>query len=341
MERDVNNETNKISIIIPCYNEETLICRCLDSILQQTVGITNLEIICVDDCSTDGTRAVLQDYEQHYPDTIMLVLLDENGKQGRARNIGMTYASGEYVTFVDADDFIDPRMLEEMLACARQSGCEIVECGYQLFKDEVTEDAEEGEALQFHLDNSEEKRNYLLRCGCKMGPCGRLYRREFLLVNNIKFPERTYMEDVYFSCQCMLHLKIFVYLPRTYYFYYFNEQGSVHSVKTGSYYINGQEMMNKGTELLRAHHWYDDCMQEYAFCHFLHAFVNPMARMMGEMHLFSYETYQMLKRDLLTYFPEIVTNKYAAGSEGITFICLQLASHDFTEKQLREILTEE
>lgn len=82
---------NKISIIIPCYNVEKYIDRCLESIEKQTIGIETLEIICLDDKSVDGTLDKLHEWEKRYPDNIVVVELPDNGRQGCARNIGLSY----------------------------------------------------------------------------------------------------------------------------------------------------------------------------------------------------------------------------------------------------------
>ena len=89
----------KVSIIIPCYNVERWIDRCMTSIAVQTMGIDDLEIICIDDASTDGTWKHLQKWEQSFPENVLLIRLEENRRQGAARNIGLQYASAEWISF--------------------------------------------------------------------------------------------------------------------------------------------------------------------------------------------------------------------------------------------------
>lgn len=86
--------TKKISVIVPCFNVESTIDRCLESIVKQTVGINSLEIILVNDASIDGTFAKLCEWEGKYPDSIMVINCKGNKRPGGARNIGMEYASG-------------------------------------------------------------------------------------------------------------------------------------------------------------------------------------------------------------------------------------------------------
>jgi glycosyltransferase involved in cell wall biosynthesis len=96
--------SDKVSVIIPCYNVEKYIERCLESLERQTIGIGHMEIICVDDASSDGTEDILRSWEKKYPGSIKVVLSERNNRQGAARNIGMQYASGDWVSFVDSDD---------------------------------------------------------------------------------------------------------------------------------------------------------------------------------------------------------------------------------------------
>ena len=92
-----------VSVIIPCYNVESYIDRCLASITVQTIGMENLELICVDDASADGTWNRLLLWEQLYPEQVILIRQEVNRRQGAARNLGLQYASADWVSFVDAE----------------------------------------------------------------------------------------------------------------------------------------------------------------------------------------------------------------------------------------------
>ena len=105
---------SKVSIIIPCYNVSEYIDRCLESITVQTIGVDNLEIICVDDASTDDTWDKLQQWEQRFPEQIILIHCKTNGRQGTARNIGLEYASSPWISFIDSDDWIEPDYFEKL-----------------------------------------------------------------------------------------------------------------------------------------------------------------------------------------------------------------------------------
>lgn len=110
----------KISVIVPCYNCAEYVSNCINSILNQTIGFENIELLLIDDASTDNTSDILKKYEERYPDNIGVILCEKNGRQGTARNIGLQYASGEYVSFVDSDDWIRSDMYERLLFIMRR-----------------------------------------------------------------------------------------------------------------------------------------------------------------------------------------------------------------------------
>lgn len=116
-----------ISIIIPVYNQEKYLSRCLDSILAQT--FTDFEVVCVNDHSTDNTENILKEYVKK---DSRIKTFDDPGKGAAdARNFGIEKASGEYVGFVDSDDFIQPQMYEFLLRAITENNCDMVACGYE------------------------------------------------------------------------------------------------------------------------------------------------------------------------------------------------------------------
>ena len=104
----------RLSLILPCYNVENYIGACLDSLFRQDIPISEYEVICVNDCSTDNTKQVILDYIQKYP-TIHLINHEINQTVGGARNTGLAAAQGSYVWFVDPDDMIVDNTLRELL----------------------------------------------------------------------------------------------------------------------------------------------------------------------------------------------------------------------------------
>ncbi len=113
-------ENTSLSVIVPVYNVEKYLGTCIESLLAQTYD--NLQIILVNDCSPDGSLGILRDYENRYPDKITVIDSKENLRQGGARNLGIKSSQSEYVGFVDADDFVHPRMYEVLMKEALENG---------------------------------------------------------------------------------------------------------------------------------------------------------------------------------------------------------------------------
>ena len=190
----------KVSVIIPVYNVEEYLAECLDSVISQTEK--DIEIICVEDCSTDSSLAVLQEYAKK-DDRIVVIQNEENFGQSVARNKGLIASKGEYILFVDSDDFIEPNLLEETLKYANDVDMVFFDLKKYDIKQNYTKNdislLPTGEffANEYYLNAL--SGNYL-----DFGPCTKLYKRGFLVENNIRFPEDIIYEDVLFNFYCMI-----------------------------------------------------------------------------------------------------------------------------------------
>lgn len=128
------NINPKISIVIPIYNTVRYLRKCLSSVCEQTYR--NLEIIGVDDGSTDGSREILQEFADG--DSRVIAIYKENGGESSARNAGLQCCTGDYIGFMDCDDWIERDMYELLLKCAEQSSVDVVACGYSLDTDTIS-----------------------------------------------------------------------------------------------------------------------------------------------------------------------------------------------------------
>ena len=221
----------KISVIIPCYNVEKYIDRCLASVVGQTVGLDKLEIICVNDASTDGTWQKLSDWESKYPQNILLVDCAQNGKLGRARNIGLTHASGDYVAFLDADDWMEPDSYEKLYRVIRDYQCDIA--AFQFVRDDgvrnVWERQKRRESEDFCLDltDDEERKKVLATALMDNGCTDKMYTRAFIVQNNLQFPQGCAYEDIYWGVLVQLCAGRVYFLNEKLYHYYINPDSIV------------------------------------------------------------------------------------------------------------------
>ena len=128
------NGKDKISVIIPCYNVQKYIMRCFDSIYSQTYGFENLEVILIDDLSTDNTWSILESLQRKYPENVISLKIQKKGKCGGTRNLGMDICTGKYITFVDADDYVHPDMLRVLHDRMTEDDYDVAQCGVSCFK---------------------------------------------------------------------------------------------------------------------------------------------------------------------------------------------------------------
>lgn len=197
-----------VSVIVPTYNVEKYIKECLDSLLSQTYK--NFEIICVDDGSDDETITIIKNYMKK-DSRIQLLEMPHCGKAGVMRNVGIEKAVGEYCLFLDADDFFEPELISHALKRIREDHADIclfdarlyfdktktfIDVGNMLKKEYVPEKVSfEGKAFPYILNIS---------TGC---PWTKLFRRSFIIENQLEFMPLYRSNDLYFVCMAMVLAK--------------------------------------------------------------------------------------------------------------------------------------
>ncbi|MEG1946221.1 MAG: glycosyltransferase [Lachnospiraceae bacterium] len=209
----------KISVIIPCYNVERYVQQCLESVLYQTIGMENLEIIAINDASTDGTLEILLDYEKQNTEHMTVINLPKNQKQGTARNIGMQYAKGDYIGFVDSDDWIEPQMYEKLYEKAVLYDCDLVSCG-------LLRDYTDGRSMSFggeiegvvKRDKNVLEGNTLIETQ-EGSIVTKIFKKSLILDHELWFPEKIYYEDNYWYPIVLLYIRNY-YLINQYYYHY-------------------------------------------------------------------------------------------------------------------------
>lgn len=182
-----------LSVIIPVYNVAPYLTKCLDSVLSQTYR--NLEIIIVDDGSTDDSKRICDEYQKENKQIVTFHV--EHGGTSRARNLGLHYARGEYIGFVDGDDYLDLDMYEDMLLEMEDSTVDIVTCGrYVSFPDEkhMRDRLGYSSAKRIRINNQEAIEELLKCIRFSFSVCDKVFRRK--LFDNVIFPEGRTCEDV-------------------------------------------------------------------------------------------------------------------------------------------------
>lgn len=174
----------KISVIVPVYNTEKYLSKCINSLVNQT--LKDIEIIFIDDGSTDNSKNIIQEYAKN--DKRIKYFYKENGGQATARNLGLEKAIGEYILFIDSDDFIDKNMLNIMYNIAKSNNLDIVYSDYYIYYSEDNKKIEKSVKIKTNNDII----NYILSAP---SPCNKLFRRDFLIEQRFKFPEGIIYED--------------------------------------------------------------------------------------------------------------------------------------------------
>lgn len=200
----------KISVIVPIYKVEKYLCRCVDSILNQT--FTDFELILVDDGSPDNCGKICDEYESK--DSRIHVIHKENGGLSDARNAGLDYATGQYIIFVDSDDFIESDLLEKAYNTIRK-GYDIVSYGFNVIgvDGNISAIAHSEAGKEFRFEKQADYLNFILKIfinyGVGWAAWSRIYRRDIIQKYNIRFEDNSkiFAEDMYFNLCYLAHIK--------------------------------------------------------------------------------------------------------------------------------------
>ncbi len=206
--------TPKVSVIIPVYNVQDYLRECLDSVVNQTVR--EIEIICVNDGSTDNSGAILEEYATK--DSRFVVVHQENAGQSVARNRGLDLARGEFISFLDSDDFWERNLLEKTLQVMENPEIDIVMFFFQTFGENPWE-SQRGVLAHHKPTYSEtwEKINAIMSMYYVVW--NQLYRRDFLMKYEIRFLEGCLYEDNHFSVKSVYYCRNIAILPERLYHY--------------------------------------------------------------------------------------------------------------------------
>lgn len=220
----------KLSIIVPVYNmaSEQKLNQCIDSLLAQTVA--DYEIIAVDDASTDDSLMILRRYEQEYPERVRVIAGEQNHRQGGAKNRGLKIAGGEWVGFIDSDDWITPDMYEKLLKRAEETGADVVGCDYSLVEEYTMQPGQivvNNTTEQTGILDTRKHKKLLLRSGSMVV---KIYRRQVLTENQLDFPEDIFYEDNCASPLWSLYFKQFERVEEPLYFYRTLQSSTTHHV---------------------------------------------------------------------------------------------------------------
>lgn len=239
----------KLSVIIPCYNVEQYLDRCLDSVTHQSYD--NLEIILIDDGSTDNTGELCDKWSKQ--DSRIKVIHKNNEGLGLARNSGLKVATGNYIAFVDSDDYIDMTMYEKLMNKALVKEADIVYCGHykQLNNGSLLQRCDFLEEITFEKESLIELSQGFFK-PTKLNPnmlvmsvWHAVYRRQ-IIKHNFYSEREVGSEDIHFQVCAVLNANRIVFIPDSLYVYCYNGESLSHSFNFAKYdrYKNLNEILN-------------------------------------------------------------------------------------------------
>lgn len=334
-----------ISIIIPCYNCENYIDRCLTSIVSQDFPLEDFEVICVDDASTDNTWNKLLEWDEKYPSLFKLLKQNENTRQGGARNLAFKYAEGKYITYIDSDDWVEKNYLSILYRGITDYNCEIsmvmlaedTSTSLSYFSEDklktdkqnrmLTMDSIEKHGLLYHLQIL---KNY---------PCGKLIRKSFLEENNIYFPSNLAYEDHFWGGLLQLYVSDVYIIEENLYHYYVNSQSTINCSGAGHHIdlltvqiMFLEEVKNRG--LYNKHH--EEIDFEFLFAGYL-ALLKLNITKFEEI---SYSTFLLTRAITLSYVPNYKFNKYYLDNSLSNYhkLLLQTLDNELNRNEFNELI---
>ena len=226
----------KVSIIVPIYNVEKYLRCCVDSLLNQT--LTDIEIILVDDESPDNCPVICDEYTKQ--DHRIKVIHKKNGGQGFARNSGLEIANGEYIAFVDADDYVETMMYQKLYELATETKADAAYCSFQRFNDNGDTWMETSILVEKRLQTEEEVRGLILDMvanppesvndqDIQCSVWSALYRHDIIRKYRLRFMSERELyggEDLLFNIDFLLHASFVIITPDVFYNYRFRAEST-------------------------------------------------------------------------------------------------------------------
>ena len=299
----------KLSIIVPVFNmaADGKLNYCLDSLINQT--ISDYEIIAVDDCSTDNSLDILKEYERKYPEKFIAVHSPVNKHQGGAKNIGLKMAKGEWIGFIDSDDWIVPDFYERLIGKAEETGADLVGCDYCLTDEQSMKGGQivhNNKPEQAGVLDGEKRKSLILDGGSLVV---KIYKREMILNNELFFPEDIFYEDNALGNSYLILANHFEYIPEPLYYYYQHNTSTVHTIspKRCEDRMEAARLMIKDAERFG---YFEKYYRELEFSFTVLHYVNTLFTYMMGVKPVKYSFVKKIGDEIKQYFPDFQSNPY-------------------------------
>lgn len=309
-----------ISVVIPVYNVEKYLQSCINSLINQTK--TNMELIFVNDASSDNSLLILQENQRKYPNFIKIIDSKVNLKQGGARNLGIQAANGEYIGFCDSDDFVAPDMYENLYNAVRDKKSDAAFIMMTTVSDECD--------IRSVLKDQNDRRLFIqwndkvLQCSDKTltdadrmnlivypvgGVMAGIWKKQIIIENQIFFPKGLRYEDNYWSVIIKCYLKQVSFVEKIGYFYRMNPDSTIHAMNQFYHYdrIVIEKMLLKKAEEINLLERFQDAFEYIYINRYAFSTYNVLLQ---RFTVFDDSTARRLFIDLMNTFPNWRKNYY-------------------------------
>lgn len=302
----------KISIIVPVYNmaADGKLNFCLDSLVNQTID--NYEIIAVDDASTDNSLEILEQYKEKYPEKFRVYSYPDNRHQGGARNEGLRHAFGDWIAFIDSDDWVSPDYYEKLVEKGEETGADMVGSHYTITNEHsfVVNKVCQSNTPDQTGEIDTEKRKLLILNPASM--VMKIYKREMIYKNSLSFPEHIFYEDNGAAPIWMMYVKHFELVDGPLYYYYMRSDSTIHTV-TKERSIDRLTSMEIMLSECRRRGFYEEYKEEIEAAFIRLYYSNTLFGYMIACKKTELSFVEKIKTGMLTYFPNFTSNKYYAS----------------------------
>ena len=312
----MNNQTAKVSVIIPVYNAEKYLVKCLDSVCNQTYK--NLEIILINDGSLDSSALICEQYAAR--DKRIIFVSKENEGQGKARNLGLDIMTGDYVIFVDSDDYVHIQMIELLLQTSIKYQADMVQCQLR----EVMVDEEQN--YQFCISNIDDKirpeqsskERVLCYYTTDVTPTNKMFNKELLVGN--RFPEGMVYEDKHLMFRLRHLATRIVYLDMPLYYYVQSPNSTMRQEMGKKQFASFFRLSEELLEYCREHNLIENYKSE------LSGYFRKYLSIYFRTYKYpDFEKYHRLALEKLkVHLPELKNNKYVVGKYRLIVRCLSI-----------------
>lgn len=294
----------KVSIIVPVYNTGKYLKKCLDSLIHQT--LEDIEIIIVNDGSTDDSQSIIDEYVKM--DSRIKSYIKENGGQGSARNLGLEKSTGEYIGYIDSDDFVELNMYEDMYNKSLEDNSDIVNVGYYIY-------SETGYIIEKQVFRRTENPTNIYNTPevlfYNTAVTNKLFKASLLKSNNIQFRVKKWYEDFDFVIKTLCYASNISVIEKPYY-YYLQRSGSTMNNSNTSRNLEILEAMDEIISFCKEQGIYDKYIDELEFLALQHIYLPTNVRIIRANTSWKekYEVINKINKYMDGHFENYKNNKY-------------------------------